>query len=371
MEAEEIYAGPGANATVTGSEDNIFSWIKDALFSKKESPSKRYLHPDGDTGMTSRRYRPTTITERNYPRVRSNSLDGLTESFYQRYDLLHDEEDATGPASHFYNDNIRPRSVDRAPQPIDHNGLRSPINIHPKLAQQRERLRTYAHRTENNDTFNKRDNIAEAELSYRSPRRGDPLLNRLFMGDRNPPVGPEGPIRFPGKFPTPTKPKVEATERMDTRQIVAYEELLSNLAANNNQLQSLNGTISAQQKEQESQEQFLRRQYLQIKDDYTRTLRETSQILDLSEMKNKENRRLREENERLRYENRNELEFEQQQVSSLKNELKQTTMTHQRETERLLRKLEDLRSENNRLAVENNNLRYDIETRDKAHRPRY
>lgn len=361
MEAEEIYTGPDSNPTVTGSEDNLFSWIKDALFSKKESPSKRYLHPRGGVGMQTRTYRPATNTERNHPRVRSNSLDGLTESFYQRYDLLHDEDDSTAPMTNYYNDNLRPRSVDRVASAYDHNSLRSPIDIHPKLNPQQQR--SYTRGNENNDTFNKRGNVADAELNYISPKRGDPLLNRLFMTNQNP-----APVQFPGKFPTPRKPQGERTANMDTETVSAYNGLLEMLAANNNKLQALNGTITAQQKEQESEEQFLRQQYLRIKEDYSRCLKETGRIITLSEETGRKNKLLMEENEQLRYNNRNAVEFEQQQISVLKNELKQTNTMHQSDKERLLRRIDELRSENNKLTAENRNLRYDLDSRDGAQR---
>ncbi|SMN21564.1 similar to Saccharomyces cerevisiae YPL255W BBP1 Protein required for the spindle pole body (SPB) duplication, localized at the central plaque periphery [Maudiozyma saulgeensis] len=358
----------------TATDENIFHWIKDALFNKKISPSKKYQQmsnfEESNINIASE------FKNNNNYHHRSNSLDGLTESFYQKYDLIHDNTGSQYEPSPWRRQQPQPQPQsaratndgyrrDQFQEPR----LRSPPNLHPRL--------NHSYR-EINDTFynhgNNRQGDQNSEIIYNSPRQGDPLLNKLFTSENNNnnnnnnnninlknPVldGRRLPDNFPGKFPSPMKlSQREQQRRTQLKTERVYDDLLNQLSSNTNQLQKLDDTLEEQKEELKTQEIYYKKNYELIKNDYIISLKDSQKILDRSIELNKTNRKLRSENDQLIYDSKNEKEFYLQQIDILKTELMDSKLSYKSEMDSLNHKLESLQIENNRLMMENNTLKY-------------
>ncbi|CAB4255393.1 similar to Saccharomyces cerevisiae YPL255W BBP1 Protein required for the spindle pole body (SPB) duplication, localized at the central plaque periphery [Maudiozyma barnettii] len=352
----------------TPTDENIINWVKDALFNKKISPSKKYQQlseQDGlNTNMISEfKTNNNNNNNNNYHHHRSNSLDGLTESFYQKYDLLHDNTGSQyepSPWRQQQPQSAKATNDDYIRDRLQETRLRSPPNLHPRVNP------TYR---EMNDTFynhgNNRQFDQNNEINYNSPRQGDPLLNKLFIGENNNNLKDSVldsrrlPDSFPGKFPSPKKfNQREQQKKSQLKTERVYDDLLNQLSFNTNQLHKLDDILEEQKQELKTQENHYKKNYELIKNDYIISLKDSQKILDRSIDLNKHNRRLRAENDQLIYDNKNEKEFYLQQIEILKTELIDAKLSYKSEMDSLNHRIENLQIENNRLIMENNSLKY-------------
>lgn len=330
--------------TATSSGNNVFSWIKDALFNKEISPSKKYLLNNNNYKQNNSHMDSSNFKSTNY-HLRSNSLDGLTDSFYQRYDLLHDNEN---DLTNQYN-------------------LKSPINLHSKKNHTNDFL---------NDTFSQRNNNFHKtkKINYNSPRKGDPLLYKLFANNENNDFDDDDDnnisYSFPGKFPS-TQNNIDRS-RMLTQPIESvYDVLLNQLSTNTNSLHKLNDSIENQKNQLKLQENYYKKNYELIKNDYIISLKDSQKILDRSIQLTQTNRKLKSENEKLIYDNRNEKDFMLQELDILKNELRETKLIHKADSENLNQIIDRLQLENKNLIMENNSLKFDANIRHKNDIPHF
>lgn len=351
----------------TTTDENIFHWIKDAIFNKKNSPSKKYKAMLTDT--------PQTRLKSNRNHLRSNSLDGLTESFYQKYDLLHDNETQ-------YNIPYEPspwrqeqetRSLGRSQDfnRVRQESLRSPPNLHPRMVNNSVNNRNI------DDTFYNRGNNKRwnNEMYYNSPRQGDPLLNRLFNehdDDIDVRLRQKGvPKTFPGNFPTPMRLQEPVTieihnNKSNERSIEmerVYDDLLNHLATNTNQLHKLDESIEISKKEIRTKENYYKQNYEMIKNDYIISLKDSQKILDRSIELSKSNRQLKAENATLREDIKYEKEFHLQQIDILKSDLNDAELSSKKRVESMERLLEEAYITIENLRGRNERLEYDLNRR--------
>ena len=349
----------------TTTDENIFHWIKDAIFNKKNSPSKKYKDMSMDTTTQTR-------LKNNRYHLRSNSLDGLTESFYQKYDLLHDNETQYNipyEPSPWRQEQQETRSLGRSQDfsKVRQESLRSPPDLHPRMGNDNINNRNI------DDTFYNRGNNKRwnNEMYYNPPRQGEPLLNRLFNNDNAKSQQQQKgvPKTFPGNFPTPMRFQEPITKEINTirnneRSIQMeriYDDILNQLGTNTNQLHKLNESIQISKSEIRTKENYYKKNYEMIKNDYMISLKDSQKILDRSIELSKNNRQLKAENATLREDIKYEKEFHLQQIDILKSDMKDAELSYKKRVESMERLLEEtyitienLRGRNERLEYELN-----------------
>ncbi|KAG0664287.1 Branchpoint-bridging protein [Maudiozyma exigua] len=355
----------------TTTDENIFHWIKDAIFNKKISPSKKYKEMATDTTQTRLRS--------NNHHLRSNSLDGLTESFYQKYDLLHDNETQynipyeSSPwrqqqQQQQYQEETRSVGRSQDFNKLRQESLRSPPNVHPRIVQNNRNI---------DDTFYNRGNNKRwnDEMYYNSPRQGDPLLNKLFNNNKN--DDNDNVIRskqkgvpktFPGNFPTPMRYQEPITKEIGSnkhneRSIQVervYDNLLNQLATNTNQLHKLDESMERSKNEIRTKENYYKQNYEMIKNDYMISLKDSQKILDRSIELTKNNRQLKAENATLREDIKYEKEFHLQQMDILKSDMKEAELSYKKRVETMERLLEETYITIENLKGRNERLEYEI-----------
>ncbi|CCF58692.1 hypothetical protein KAFR_0F00950 [Kazachstania africana CBS 2517] len=197
--------------TENGTSSGLFKWTMDALFGTKISPSKKYkqnFYSQDDTNYNNMR-------RTRLQKSRSNSFDGFSPTFCNKYDLLHNDKTDSLPSYHDGLDN-----------------LMSPIHLATKNKGQ--------HHT---DTFANKNLKKDYIFQYKSPQKDDPLISRLFHDPRIRKDVTDH-TQVPGKFPSPLKRQQQRQQDLVSNN--DYKLLLTDLNENNKLLSDISNEIKQQ-----------------------------------------------------------------------------------------------------------------------------
>ncbi|EDO19493.1 hypothetical protein Kpol_1018p21 [Vanderwaltozyma polyspora DSM 70294] len=265
----------------------LFKWTKDALFGSRITPSRKYKEfAQDDTNYKIKRSVGKSAVGR---RSRSNSWSGLDSSFYQKYDLLEDEDEdddekVFGMPSHLVGsggsrscngDDIVGKAV---PFGLDSQrrkrlqSLLDPVDLHPM----REDVDTFA----NNLKFHNTSKLDSFDDLMQTPRQDKEFISKLFGKDTGNEPEPMSYRQFPGKFPSPGKNPTSSTKIKQVDHTDEYLQLLDKLDKNSKMIDSLNREVQNKKQQTKLQESNYKNKYMQTRNELINELRHSKKLYD-------------------------------------------------------------------------------------------